>query len=221
MTDINPQWRIECLTEAFGPCGIGWGLDILETEIIDAGADPERMVSVRVRLWYRPADRPDLQPGEAMLPGEIFAYGGSKLVSMERDGPYFNDEAFKMATTDAFSTACKHLGIAADIYAGLWDGSKYTDATENGEGEKPAEPRGASRTQTSDDGPKCPECDFPLRLGTKWKSDEPEWYCYKKMGGCGKRYDDADGVPVFNAATVPSDVPDDQIPFDSSPAMRG
>ena len=24
MTDINPMWRIKCLTEEFGPCGIGW-----------------------------------------------------------------------------------------------------------------------------------------------------------------------------------------------------
>ena len=35
MTDINPMWRIKCLTEAFGVCGIGlagigvglWGID--------------------------------------------------------------------------------------------------------------------------------------------------------------------------------------------------
>ena len=24
MTDINPMWRIQMLTELFGPCGIGW-----------------------------------------------------------------------------------------------------------------------------------------------------------------------------------------------------
>ena len=24
MTDIKPMWRIEKLTEMFGPCGIGW-----------------------------------------------------------------------------------------------------------------------------------------------------------------------------------------------------
>ena len=32
-----------------------------------------------------------------------------------------------MAVTDAFSTALKMLGVAADIYAGRWDGSKYRD----------------------------------------------------------------------------------------------
>ena len=26
-TDINPQWRIEMLTDLFGPCGSGWRTD--------------------------------------------------------------------------------------------------------------------------------------------------------------------------------------------------
>ena len=39
-----------------------------------------------------------------------------------------NDEAFKMAETDALSVACKKLGIGADIYwAG--DNTKYTQGT--------------------------------------------------------------------------------------------
>ena len=24
MSDINPSWRIQVMTETFGPCGIGW-----------------------------------------------------------------------------------------------------------------------------------------------------------------------------------------------------
>jgi hypothetical protein len=36
-----------------------------------------------------------------------------------------NDEGYKMAITDALSVAMKSLGVAADIYMGLWDGSKY------------------------------------------------------------------------------------------------
>ena len=27
-TDINPMWRIQTLTELFGPCGFGWYYDI-------------------------------------------------------------------------------------------------------------------------------------------------------------------------------------------------
>ena len=29
MTDINPMWRIEKLTEVFGPCGVGWYYEIV------------------------------------------------------------------------------------------------------------------------------------------------------------------------------------------------
>jgi hypothetical protein len=52
------------------------------------------------------------------------------LVPLEAGGLYANDEAFKMAVTDALSVAMKMLGMGADIYAGLWDGSKYANKPE-------------------------------------------------------------------------------------------
>lgn len=54
--------------------------------------------------------------------------GGSKLAIKEKEGVYGSDEGYKMALTDALSVAMKQIGVAADIYAGLWDGSKYIDA---------------------------------------------------------------------------------------------
>ena len=36
-----------------------------------------------------------------------------------------------MAVTDAFSTSLKMIGVAADIYAGRWDGSKYNEQPQN------------------------------------------------------------------------------------------
>ena len=35
MTDIKPMWRIEKLTEVFGPCGLGWSTTTRNREIID------------------------------------------------------------------------------------------------------------------------------------------------------------------------------------------
>ena len=35
-----------------------------------------------------------------------------------------------MSITDALSVACKMLGIAADIYAGAWDGTQYREEPE-------------------------------------------------------------------------------------------
>jgi len=49
------------------------------------------------------------------------------LVENESKGPHTSDEAYKMALTDALSVAMKALGVAADIYLGMWDGSKFRD----------------------------------------------------------------------------------------------
>ena len=38
-----------------------------------------------------------------------------------------NDEGYKMAITDALGTAMKVIGVAADIYRGNFDGSKYRE----------------------------------------------------------------------------------------------
>ena len=35
MTDIKPMWRIEKLTEIFGPCGLGWYTTTRNREIIE------------------------------------------------------------------------------------------------------------------------------------------------------------------------------------------
>ena len=60
-------------------------------------------------------------------------------MAKESKGLYSSDEGYKMAVTDALSVAMKSLGVAADIYAGKWDGSKYADAKEAPQ-EKPSEP---------------------------------------------------------------------------------
>ena len=35
MTDINPVWRFQALTEAFGPCGFGWKIREAERGVVD------------------------------------------------------------------------------------------------------------------------------------------------------------------------------------------
>ena len=51
--------------------------------------------------------------------------GGSMLVTKEKSGLHSSDEGYKMAITDALSVACKMVGVAADVYMGRMDGSKY------------------------------------------------------------------------------------------------
>lgn len=113
-SDINPQWRLEAMTRQFGPVGEGWKytIDKLWTE----PAGDEICAFALVSIYVKSGDK----WGEA-IPG----IGGNKLIEKERSGPYVNDEAFKMATTDALSVSMKSLGMASKIYEGLWDGSKY------------------------------------------------------------------------------------------------
>ena len=114
MTDINPQWRYKAMTEQFGQCGIAWGYKIIKLWQ-EPLADGEILAFAHVEVWAGSLGH--------VTPG----IGGSKLVAKERDGLRSNDEAYKMAVTDALSVALKMLGVGADIYLNLYDGSKYRD----------------------------------------------------------------------------------------------
>ena len=116
-TDINPQWRYKAMTEKFGLVGIGWKYEVqkLWTE---AGAGSEKLAFAQVAVFVKDGDA---------WSEPIVGIGGSSLVQLEKGAAVSNDEGYKMAVTDAFSTALKMLGVAADIYAGRWDGTKYND----------------------------------------------------------------------------------------------
>lgn len=113
MTDINPQWRYKAMTEVYGQCGQGWNYEIVRTWT-ESGPDGQVCAFAQVNLFVGQ---------RAPIPG----IGGSMLVAKESSGLRTNDEAYKMAITDALSVAMKMLGVGADIYMGRWDGSKYKD----------------------------------------------------------------------------------------------
>ena len=116
-TDVKPQWRYEVMTEVYGPCGKGWRytIDRLWSE---PGCDliVFAFAQISLQTW-------DGVVWSSPIPG----IGGSQLIEKEKSGMHSNDEAYKMAVTDALSVAMKMLGVAADIYAGMCDGSKYRD----------------------------------------------------------------------------------------------
>lgn len=118
-TDINPMWRFKRLTEVFGPVGIGWKFVITDKQIVP-GANGEMAAFVDILLYYKWGG--EWSEG---VPGT----GGSSFVAKEKNGLYVSDECFKMALSDAIGTACKALGMSADIYFSK-DRSKYTDQQE-------------------------------------------------------------------------------------------
>lgn len=122
-TDINPMWRIRCLTEEFGPCGLGWYPEIVRlwTESV---ANDEVLAMAHVRLyvkygteWSKPIEGTG---------GNIITRYSKKNESLDN-----SDEGYKMAITDALSVCCKYLGIGASVW---WDEekTKYTKSESAG-----------------------------------------------------------------------------------------
>lgn len=106
MSDINPVFRIKTMTEAFGPCGIGWKYEITKQWQEIFGQEVKSFTNINLYI------KVDGEWSDA-IPGT----GGATLVEINSKGyAYVNDEGHKMSLTDALSVAMKSLGVAADVY---------------------------------------------------------------------------------------------------------
>ncbi|MDF2535517.1 MAG: hypothetical protein K0R18_1676 [Bacillales bacterium] len=114
-SDINPQYRYEAMTNEFGVCGIGWKYEIVNSWTQEANAE-QIMLFVQINLYIKDGEK----WGEP-----IPAIGGDFLIEKDKNGLHGNDEAYKMATTDALGVCMKMLGVAADVYRGLANDTKY------------------------------------------------------------------------------------------------
>ena len=115
---IDPYYRYQLMTEVFGPCGKGWGYELTAPIFSDG------MVFIGATVWYI-----DEETKEKHWSG--MQYGGDVLHIVNRDGKSrANDEALKMAVTDAVGKAVSILGLGADIYMGQFDDSKYREESE-------------------------------------------------------------------------------------------
>ena len=103
------------MTEIFGACGMGWKYEVVDKSMVQAGE--ELVVFVHINLFFKNKDG---KQWNDPVPGT----GSSKLYVKESRGMHVNDEAYKMATTDALGVAMKMIGVAADVYEGRFDGSK-------------------------------------------------------------------------------------------------
>jgi len=108
-TAIDPTYRFERLTQLFGPNGQGWGFHISKQWREDFEGVP--VVFVQGFLWY-------LDPKDGKRCETSEQIGGTVAIRTP-------DEAYKMSITDATTKCCQLLGLAADVYKGSQDGSKY------------------------------------------------------------------------------------------------
>lgn len=123
-TSPNPHYVIRCLTEMFGPVGVGFGWDV-EAEGFQPMGE-ELLHWCRIRFWH----------GD----GRGFsAYGQTKAVMKTRNGFMNDEDAPKKSLTDAITKAAAQVGVASNIFLGRWDDNKYVAEVnaEYREAEKP------------------------------------------------------------------------------------
>jgi len=177
-TAINGTYIIRRLTEAFGPCGIGWRF-VVEEERVDEGhtlsnGDRARVHVVRGHIDYRNAD-------EWHSTGPQF--GQTMYVLENRTGVHTDEEAPKKSITDCLSKCAVLVGIGADVHLGLFDDNKYVNdrqaaetarlkqTTQRAEQEL-IDTRLAELTAVIDDGTEPPWLDDTIGWG---KPDREEW----------------------------------------------
>lgn len=117
----QPYYLVERMTEEFGMCGIGWGIDIVN-ERMERLSEHEVLHVAVIKLWYK-------HEGER---GEITQIGQTKAAYMKKDGGVMVDEdAPKKSVTDAMTKCMSYLGFAGDIFSGQWDDSKYVQSLQD------------------------------------------------------------------------------------------
>jgi hypothetical protein len=137
-TDINPTWRMERMTEVFGPVGWGWGYEVVKRwsetfKTVKKGEIP--IVFTTVRCWYVPINEEPYWPKNEDGISDRRNPPINALWTGEQDGgtevtDRGTDEVYKQAITDAYGKACAQVGLGAAIYRGKWDDSKYKEDQE-------------------------------------------------------------------------------------------
>lgn len=113
----KPYWIVERLTDEFGPCGIGWGFEIL-SERMERLSEHDILHVAQVRMWYMLEDKR----------GNIEQVGQTKAAYMSsKDRLIVDEDAPKKSVTDALVKCASYIGFAGDIFAGRWDDSKYVE----------------------------------------------------------------------------------------------
>jgi len=118
-TSTNATYLAMKATETFGPMGIGWGVEVLDEELMQGtplgDGVCETIHKVRVKLWYVHGDKR----------GEAVQFGQTTVVGKNRNGLFTHEEAPKKSLTDGMSKCLSLLGFSADIHLGRYDDNKY------------------------------------------------------------------------------------------------
>ena len=112
-TSIKPMWSYRRMTEEFGACGVGWGVNEPSFQVVQT--PDETLVYCTVSIWHGKREN------------VVFGVGGDKAMVKFKSGITTDDEAFKKAFTDATTNALKMIGVGADVHMGMFDDDKYVN----------------------------------------------------------------------------------------------
>lgn len=117
-TAIKPLYLIHKATEIWGPMGDKWGAETMQ-HVIHGNT-----VFILAQVWY-PSEKEHCR-------ATVQHWGGDMLLKPDKEGVLKpNDEAFKMAFTDAIGKCLVQLGFSADVHMGEFDGNKYVAPQDN------------------------------------------------------------------------------------------
>lgn len=135
-TAIKPMWSFYRMTEQFGACGVGWGVNEPKFQVVET--NDETLVYCTVSIWHGAREN------------VVFGVGGDKAMGKNRNGSFTDDEAFKKSFTDAVTNALKLIGVGADVHMGLFDDSKYVSEVRAEFAEQPAKRENPHVTRPDD-----------------------------------------------------------------------
>ena len=138
---IDAQYLRQLATEAFGPKGIGWGIEDVKYEIIKP--DESQPLSWRygydALLYYKW----DNELGEVAIAADLPMWEWSN----EKGKPVTSVDLKKRCATAALSKGLSEIGFGADVYLGLFDGNGDSD----GPGAEPSDDMPQAMPQSDPD----------------------------------------------------------------------
>lgn len=136
-TAIKPMWSFKRMTDYFGPCGVGWGVNEPKFQVVET--NDETLVYCTVSIWHGQREN------------TVFGVGGDKAMTKRKSGDIVtDDEAFKKSFTDAVTNALKLIGVGADVHMGRFDDSKYVSEVRAEFAEPPAKRENPHVTRPDD-----------------------------------------------------------------------
>jgi len=169
-TSPNPHYVIRCLTEMFGPVGRGFGWEVTAEGFQPLG--DEVLHWCRIRFWHGDGKGFD-------------AYGQTKALSIVKRGTpqqyaMVDEDAPKKSLTDAITKAASQVGVAANIFLGRWDDSKYV-AQVNSDFREREQAEGQTAKEEAETTPPFDPAACDARLRSAWtrftsRKDATEWW---------------------------------------------